>query len=135
MPFIEWTQQHSVAVPEMDEQHRRLFDLTNDLHEAMRLGKGRAKLESALGQLTTYTVQHFSAEEQLMKRLAYPQLGEHIVEHRRLVQQVEDLRRKLADGEAVLSMEVMDFLRDWLNNHIMGTDTKYSTFAPSSKIQ
>jgi hemerythrin len=132
MPFIEWTQKHSVAVPEMDDQHRRLFALTNELHDAMRAGQGRAKLSSALDQLTNYTMQHFAAEEQWMKRISYPQLGDHIVEHRRLMQQVEDLRRRLADGDSVLTLEVMDFLRGWLNNHILGTDAKYAQFKPAT---
>lgn len=135
MPFIEWTQKLSVSVPEMDDQHRRLFALTNDLHDAMRAGQGRAKLANALDQLTNYTMQHFAAEEQMLKRASYPQLGDHMVEHRRLMQQVEDLRRKLADGDPVLTMEVMDFLRRWLNDHILGTDFKYGKFVQSTRVQ
>lgn len=128
MPFIEWTQKHSVAVPDMDQQHRRLFELANVLHEAMRAGRGTAALSACLDDLYNYTSGHFAAEEDFMKRVHYPLLGEHILEHRQLQQKVEQLRRKLAAGEPVLTMDVMDFVRDWLDKHIMETDARYGRF-------
>jgi hemerythrin len=126
--FIDWNDKYSVGAANMDVQHQKLFDLTNELHDAMRTGKGRDVLANSLERLTSYTVQHFSAEEQLMRRADYPGLGDHMVQHVRLVQQVETLREKFSAGETVLTMDVMDFLRRWLYDHILETDRQYKGY-------
>jgi hemerythrin len=126
--FIDWNEKYSVGAAEMDHQHQTWFNLLNELHDAMRLGKGHAVLGKCLDRVSDYTVKHFNAEQELMARSNYPGLGDHVVEHSRLVQQVKTLRDRFEAGEAVLTMDVMDFLRRWLYDHILENDRQYKGY-------
>lgn len=67
MSLITWSDSYSVKNMQMDDQHRKLVDLINDLHGAMKLGQGRQKLGTILDALVDYTRTHFRSEELLMK--------------------------------------------------------------------
>jgi hemerythrin-like metal-binding protein len=75
-----------------------------------------------------YTYVHFTNEEIMLTNHNYPELEIHKREHVRLVSQVVELKQKYEAGELMITLSVMDFLKDWLANHIMGFDQKYSPF-------
>jgi hemerythrin len=125
MAFLKWTQAFSVGVALFDEQHRTLVRMLNDLHTAMMDGRGKEVLGPTLDGLVDYTSTHFTDEEQLMARHGYPELEPHREEHRKLVAQVLELREQYRAGRAALTIEVMAFLKDWLVQHIQGTDRRY----------
>lgn len=127
MPLLNWTDAYSVKVKEMDNQHRKLVDLINMLHDAMKGGKGKEVIGEIAASLTDYTKTHFSAEERLMKIHNYPGYEEQKKLHNLLIQQLNDIRRKYEAG-TVLSQEVITFLKGWLINHIQGVDQKYGPF-------
>ena len=93
----------------------------------MKDGKGTEKAEATLNFLVDYTIQHFTAEEDLMKKKAYPDFVNHKAVHDKLVAEVKDMKVKYLAGK-VLPMQVSSFLSDWLKNHIRGTDKKYVPF-------
>jgi hemerythrin len=124
MALLAWNDSYSVKVKEIDDQHRKLIDMINELHDAMKVGKGKEVIGKVLTALTDYTRRHFSAEENLMKLHGYPAYEEHKKSHNQLVVQVADIQKKYSDG-GVLSQEVLAFLKDWLINHIKGMDQKY----------
>lgn len=128
MPLLTWTDTYSVKVKTFDSQHQRLFSMMNDLHEAMRNGKGSLLIGRILGDLLEYTCNHFAAEEKVMERVAYPALASHRAEHNALTAKVRDFAREFNAGRAALSPALMQFLQDWLKKHIQGTDQKYSAF-------
>ncbi len=128
MPLVTWNQSLSVGVETFDTQHQKLIDMLNELHDAMKSGKGNDVTSSILNRLTIYTVSHFSAEEAKMSLFSYPLMAQHKKEHADLVAQIKDFQKKFLAGEAGLSIQLMNFLRDWLVNHISGTDMKYKTF-------
>jgi len=121
-PFIEWSDALSVGVPAMDQHHKRLVELINQLHGAMRSGRGRAAVGPALEELAKYTVYHFSAEEKLMHQHRCAGLPEQQEAHAKLVATVSEVRQKLAAGQQGLSIEVLTMLKDWLVNHIQRKD-------------
>ncbi len=125
MPLINWTPAYSVQVPEIDQQHQKLVQMINQLHDAMSSGQGRNALKSLLASLIQYTVTHFSFEEQLMQKANYPDLDQHRQQHELLKKQVHDMNARLQSGEMSLTIDVLNFLRDWLIKHIQGTDQKY----------
>lgn len=131
MGLLNWSEQYSVGLLSVDSEHKKLFDMVNEMHEAMRTGQGNAVLEKILGRLVTYTRSHFAAEERLMQTHGYPGLAEHKKAHDALTAQVIELQRKLKGGKTCLSIEVMLFLRNWLTTHILGTDMKYAPFLKS----
>ena len=121
-PFIEWNENLSVGVPAMDAHHKKLVDLINQLHNAMRSGKGKSVVGPALEELAKYTEYHFSAEEKLMKQHHCTGLPEQQEAHANLVTTVNELRQKLAGGQHGLGTEVLSMLKDWLVNHIQRKD-------------
>jgi hemerythrin len=108
--------------------------MVNELHDAMKVGKGKEVLEKILAGLIQYTVTHFSNEERLMKLHNYPGYEQHKKEHNLLTMQVSDVQKKYREGSAVLSQSVMTFLKEWLQTHIQGTDKNYSAFLNSKGV-
>lgn len=128
MPLIQWGAKYSVNVREIDQQHQKLMALINELYDAMTAARGKEVLGKVLGDLITYTVYHFSTEEKLFQKHGYPESANHKVEHDKLTQTAKDLKEKFDSGKAQITLEVMNFLKSWLNDHILGTDKKYSAF-------
>lgn len=128
MPFIEWSPKYSVEFSSIDEQHRQLIKIINDLHDAMKNGKGKEILGTSISNLLDYTKTHFEYEEQEMKLKNYPELQLHSKIHKDLVNQVVEYKKKFDNGETVLTMDIMDFLRNWLLDHIMKTDKKLGSY-------
>ncbi|NTW89085.1 MAG: hemerythrin family protein [Desulfobulbaceae bacterium] len=128
MALFNWDSSLSVNIAEIDEQHKKLVNLVNDLFEAMKEGKGSQILGKVLSDLTRYTKTHFATEERLMRSNSYPSYLVHKKEHDELIAQVDDLNKKFQDGQMVLSTSVGNFLKSWLVNHIKGTDMKYKPF-------
>jgi hemerythrin-like metal-binding protein len=122
--FIEWSRSFSVQVSKMDQEHQRLIDLINKLYTAMREGRGKEAIGSVLDELIEYTKTHFAHEEQLMRESGYAGYDDQKRAHEALINQVMETKQKLAAG-AVLSQEVMSFLKSWLVNHIQGMDKNY----------
>lgn len=128
MPIMQWNVNYSVNIKEIDEQHKRLIDLINDLHDAMKIGQGKDAMGNVLNELADYTLYHFGTEEKLFERYKYLELPEHKKQHDDLTKQVLDLKAKLDKGQSLVTVEIMGFLKDWLNNHILKSDKKYGAF-------
>ncbi|MDR3625341.1 MAG: bacteriohemerythrin [Ignavibacteriaceae bacterium] len=128
MPLVRWSDDYSVSIKEIDDQHKKLFDLINDLHDAMKAGKGKDILEKVLKELTAYTEFHFSSEEILMQNCKYPDYKQHKVKHDEFTQKVKEFEQKYLDGSFLLSQEIVQYLIDWLTKHIKESDKQYSMF-------
>jgi len=122
MPLLLWGPMLEVGVAEIDTQHRKLVDLANELADAQVAGKGKDVLGKILTELVRYTVTHFTTEERLMDKHKYPATADHKQLHKELVKTVSDFKTKFDKGDALLSQEIMNFLRDWLTKHIMNID-------------
>ena len=134
MSLIVWHDGLSVQMKEFDIQHRELVRLINDLHDAMAQRKGSELLGKVLGSLVDYTKKHFAAEEKLMQQHSYPGYLSHKMEHDTLTRKALEIKTKFDSGKMVVSVELMNFLKDWLTKHIMGLDKKYSAFFASKGI-
>jgi hemerythrin len=128
MAVIQWNNTLSVNVREIDTQHQRLVKLINDLDDAMRVGKGKEFLGKLISELATYTGGHFSMEEKYFEKFGYPDAPAHKEEHRKFIEEVSNFKRDFDAGRIGVTIKIMDFLSNWLKNHIMGTDKKYSPF-------
>lgn len=122
MPVLPWSNMFAVGVQEIDNQHRKLVEILNRLGDAGGGANGAALQNQILDELTEYTVYHFSTEERLMAQHAYEGTAKHTEEHKKLVNAVKALHVRRANGETLPFDELMIFLRDWLTNHIMGSD-------------
>jgi len=125
MALIEWKDDYSVSVKRFDGEHKKLFSFLNELNDAMAKGQGRFVIQNVLHQLLDYTRQHFAAEEVAMRSVAFAGLASHIAEHRELTAKVEKFSAEYSKGDTSITIDVLYFLRDWLDHHIISTDRKY----------
>lgn len=126
MALIEWKPFYSVGVPLFDAQHKRLFQLMNQLHEAMAKGQAKDHLTAIVTELSNYTKTHFAEEESALEKAGYRDLAAHKTLHRKFEAKVDAFRNDIRQGTLGISIQVMDFLNDWLANHIMKIDKDYT---------
>lgn len=131
MSLFEWNETYSVGINKLDEQHRNLVTMINDLYDAMRIGQGKILIQQILDKMTHYTVTHFESEETLFDKYNYPDTEKHKKEHKEFVNTVLDFKEKYDKGSILLSVKLLNFLRDWLLNHIQGSDKDYGPFLQS----
>lgn len=133
--FIEWSDQLSVGIEEIDEQHKVLIALINRMHEAIGQKHGSDVVLDILTELADYTKIHFAVEESLMRILGYPGYEEHKDIHDELLEQVVELQQKVTSGNTAISFELMHFLKSWLSKHILEEDMQYTGFFLASGAQ
>jgi len=126
---VEWTKDFSVKVSLMDDEHKVLFDLINDLNNAMIDGESGKTIGKILDALIEYTEYHFGHEEEMLKKISYPNIAEQEKAHRAFVNKMKEFKTEMESGEILLSVKIIDFLKDWLVSHIVNIDTKYSNYA------
>ncbi len=132
---VEWSDDFSVKVSLMDDEHKQLFDLINDLNEAMLDGQSGSKISDILDSLIDYTKYHFGHEEEMLKKINYPHIKEQEMSHRAFVNKMIEFKNELNSGKMLLSVKMIDFLKDWLVSHIINTDSKYTGFAHKHGIK
>ncbi len=125
---MKWSNELSVNIIEIDNQHKKLLDLINALHAAMSSGKGKEILEDIFSELIEYTKTHFSFEENLMGKHNYSDIASHKMAHKKLTEQVMGFYNEFKSGKIGLPVIIFSFLKDWLITHISGTDKKYGPF-------
>jgi hemerythrin len=110
-----------------------LFDLVNRLQTAMATGQGKKAIDPTLSELIEYTVHHFAAEERLMAAAQYPGLDQHKEQHRALTEKVLAFKSEYDAGRAALTIQVLQFLRDWLQTHILQSDRAYGPYVADER--
>lgn len=134
MALICWSTEYSVEVDSIDKQHQKLFAMLNGLHDAMKVGKGSQRVPLILGELVQYTREHFASEENLMLRAGYPDYDRHKAEHDKLTRDVMQMVRDFEQGKIALTIDMQDFLRQWLQTHIVSSDKKYTAHLRAAGI-
>ena len=126
MPLMTWTDKMSVGVKVIDDDHKKLVGMVNQLYDGINAGQGKEALGKVLDGLVDYTKFHFHREEEFFAQTGYASAVAHKKEHDDLTKQVIDVQTKYKNGAVTtLSLEVMNFLKNWLVNHIQGSDKKY----------
>lgn len=128
MPLINWEEGLSVKVSEIDSQHKKLIELINKLHDAMKERKASEVLSVVIDELVDYAISHFQIEEKYFDKFGYIKATAHKKEHKDFVNKVASFKNDFSKGKAMLSMEIMEFLKGWLINHIKKIDMAYSDF-------
>ena len=137
MRLLNWGSLFETKIADIDEQHKRLFDLINIVHEAVQNKKGLEVMNKAITELISYTNYHFTNEENYMKKFKYPEYEKHKLEHEALFKKVLDFQERYTDtpNDLMLSQELSIFLKKWLTDHIIGVDKKYAPFLISKGVK
>jgi hemerythrin len=126
MLSIAWDDSIIVGIPTIDDDHKKLVDMLNELFAACFAAQGPAVLGDILDQLLDYTKYHFEREEKMLEEANYGRLEEHRVLHKRMVAQVEKIQKNLQSGATHdLSNETLKFLSHWLTDHIQAEDKEF----------
>ena len=138
MAFMEWEESYAVRVAQIDEQHKRLIALINDLDAAVARDGVRSTIDSAVDEfeavtsvvdaLVSYTLNHFAMEEEYMVRWLYPGYDEHKRAHQAAISRVNTFETDIEHGKAVSARNVARFLKDWLQSHILDVDKRLGVF-------
>ncbi len=130
MAFITWSDEYSVNIKEIDQQHQQLVELINRMYDIVIIGGeiDKKRIRRVLLELANYTDYHFRSEEKLFQIHHYPETSVHKRQHSQLTIRLLTLQRHFSAGEATISQEIFDFLKDWLVNHILGSDKEYTVF-------
>lgn len=124
MKKITWDESLSVDGGEIDEDHRRLVDLFNMLSRAVEEGDAAEYIDAVLEELISCTIWHFRHEERLMLMYKYDGLEAHKDEHNDLIDSVRELQQKFHKENKLLINEDIEYLEDWLTQHILGQDMR-----------
>ena len=123
MAFMQWTQNLSVGVKEIDEQHKKLIEIVNKAHE-IDLNEDKEKGNEIFKELIEYVRVHFSTEEKYFEQCNYPGAEEHIAEHALLTEKVLKFKDEYDKGECDCE-KFLNILKEWLENHLVKIDQLY----------
>ena len=129
--FMSFTSSLSVGYNAIDEQHIRWIDLINTVYNSLASGSSREKLGMVLKELVDYTVWHFGFENKMMNTYNYPEKDSHMKLHRDFIAEIKKLEERYESGEDIMGVNVLEFLKNWLSDHIMKVDTRLGAYLES----
>jgi hemerythrin-like metal-binding protein len=128
MVHIQWKDRYNINFMEIDEQHKVLLDLLNELIDLVGERGDPEVVSDIFHRLCQYALTHFSVEEAYMAAGKYPQLAKHQAEHGTFIQKLLELNQTYDPADPHLLEETVDFLKHWYLDHILNSDTKYVPF-------
>lgn len=128
MPTMTWSSYFFVGVEMLDIQHRRLFDIMDELDVAMKDGRADGVSERLIEELLEYSRDHFSTEENMMRKSKYAGFARHRDLHTELTGQVREYLAREQGGDRAVHTELLGFLREWLAQHIQKEDRAFGVW-------
>lgn len=122
---INWKEEYTVGIKEIDDQHRYFISLLNDLYNAVCSNKGRQELQDLFQKLSDYAEMHFATEEKYFNEFKYEGSEEHMLKHQEMRNEIEKIRKQKGGNEIDYYGNIVYFLRDWLEDHFEKMDQEY----------
>jgi hemerythrin len=133
--FVNWEDRYSVGIPLIDEQHKELIRLTNELYQGCLAGDDAAReffFNTVRGAMD-YVKHHFSAEEKVLENINYPHLAEHKKQHEDFIRKIVEDVKSFQGGKKFVPNNFVRFLKDWILSHIAISDTQYAAYIMNLK--
>jgi hemerythrin len=125
MALMSWNNKYSVGVETLDNQHKGLMNILNELHAASMKGKAQEIASPLIRRLVALASEHFSAEEGLMASIGFSGLAAHHVSHLELTAKLAEFASRHEKGDTTLYTQLLYFIRDWLTKHMQTEDQEY----------
>jgi len=122
---LEWDEKYSVGVKEIDDQHKRFIEIMNSLYSVAYAGESKNGLEEIFLNIMNYRDNHFATEEKYFDLYQYENAVEHKSEHQKLRDEVEKFYKQYKEDGVDVAADLMDFLENWLVDHLENQDQKY----------
>ena len=123
--MIEWNDKYSVNISLIDEQHKKLFEIINKAIIVNKHGKVAKDVLGILDEMTEYALMHFEVEERYMKEFDFPEYLTHRKEHIDFTNNTIDYKNRVVGGDFQIINVILEYLKQWLVNHIQVTDRQY----------
>lgn len=124
--MFEWDEKYSVGVLSIDNQHKEILSIMGRLLDALKKGQASEISAEIIHELEKYAASHFQKEEFFFHRFNYIGSSDHIIEHQNFKDKICVLKSDLHSGKITLSFELLNFLKDWIDHHILVIDKAYS---------
>ncbi|MEW8314141.1 MAG: bacteriohemerythrin [Candidatus Thiodiazotropha endolucinida] len=134
MPIVTWSEEFSVNVRIIDDQHQEMLNIVNILHTAVEKCADKETLQKLLVELYEHTKTHFSTEDELMKKHNYPGYEQHLHEHHVLLQHLNNLVEGVTGGKSPTFRSDYDVSSDWVLIHIFKSDKELGTFLNAQDV-
>lgn len=129
MTIVQWSDEFKTGEKEIDKEHWGLFALINDLGDKVAQGAARDSIGVTIEALVAYVDVHFEHEERLMRETGFPGLDDHLITHKALEQQVDEFKKDFEHDQDKFDFDrLMEFLSNWLSEHILKQDMKFAAF-------
>lgn len=124
--MFEWDDKYSVGIQSIDNQHKEIFEILEKLIDAMKKGQASDVTTQIILNLERYAINHFKKEEYFFQRFNFQGSTEHINEHQNFTQKIVSLKSDLKSGKITLTFDLLNFLKEWIDHHILVVDKQYS---------
>lgn len=125
--FVVWKNEYSVGIESLDNDHRKLLNLINQLQTAVHYQTDEKAEKEILEEVVAYTKYHFAREEKMMEEANYRDLAAHKKTHTMMISKVDEFMQDYESrGHEALEIVAL-FLKNWLVKHINGTDQEYTS--------
>ena len=133
---IEWQEEYSVGVKELDDQHKNLLNIINSLLLEKQEKITSDKLSEIISSMVHHAYIHFATEERYMEQVNFPDLKQHVLEHVSFILKTLELSLKVKEGEgtATNQMELLTYLKEWYSSHVLGADRLYVPYLRAKRV-
>ena len=126
MNIFGWDEKYSVGIQSIDDQHKEIFRILDQLFQDLKSGKAQQLILRTINELEIYAASHFHKEEYFFREFNFEDSEEHIKEHQQFTKKIAVLKADAKAGKMVPSFELLHFLKIWINHHILEVDMQYS---------
>jgi len=133
MNKIEWNETFSVENERIDEQHKMLISMINDLIEMSNNGESPETMAYTVVRMVNYSNLHLETEEELLRSINYPEYDEHLKLHNDYRLTVENICKAENFGITPVPDTILEYLNSWWINHILVEDKRYADFIKSTE--
>lgn len=124
-PLIEWNNSFDNEIGELNEQHKRIVELANQLYIGLRTDKPKKEIKEVLKMLVDYTAWHFSNEERYFEEFGFESAHNHSAQHRQFIAHLDDFRKTHQAGRTKFYDDVMRYIKTWIEEHFANVDKEY----------
>ena len=132
---IEWQDEYSVGVTELDEQHKNLLNIINSLLVGQANEYDAIQFSEAISSLIHYAYVHFATEERYLAQANYPDIKAHVLDHVGFIMKTLELSLKVHEGTKDNRLDLLRYLEKWYSFHILGIDRQYIPYLVANKIK